>query len=228
MRRAVRESEILSNMGNPIPAQTILARAVVFVSLSSRSMTSIYLECLARVAEVIPASLSVIFLDHPEVINQTVLYGHSPAEALVIVQSLCSKLRLELTSLGLKNVLLDAYSKYAEEPSFQRYIEGVMSLYNKSRKFRNHCENQAFRNLQPRLRELGVHRRNHELVGKLAQYILQEVALKLYIADQSLMDIEMAPEPEMEVMIAIYQGKYPELGSLASRKLPVRVVEPRM
>jgi hypothetical protein len=84
----------------------------------------------------------------------------------------------------------------------------------------------VFRNLQPVLREKGVTHKLHDLTAALAAYILKEVALKLFISSRRLADLEFAPRPEMELIEAIYSGKYPELSPLAKNRLPYVVVEP--
>ncbi len=98
-------------------------------------------------------------------------------------------------------------------------------MFANSRRFQSHCQNQVFRNLQPLLRSKGISSKR-ETPSALASYLLQEVALKLFLGNEDMLDIEFAPEREMDIVTAIYRNEYPALSDLARRRLRHHVVLP--
>jgi hypothetical protein len=198
----------------------------MLVSLGARVMTANYLAYVARSARQTCDSFTVCLLDKPETINQVYLNNLSPQAATEYVHGRCGILVAGIANDPALSVKLTTWTKIASEPDFPRYLSAVEELYVESHKFESHCRNQVFQNLQPILQVRGVKNRRHQLTNVLAPYIIQEIALKLYIADKRLADVEFAPEAEMGILHAIYEGKYPELQQLAGSPLSFVVIAP--
>jgi hypothetical protein len=191
-------------------------------------MTEAYINHVAKTANTKSCCVTLCLLDEPETINQRIINRLSHKEAKIVVQGRCSALVSSLGAERLYSLQVTLWSSYALRRGFSKYLNVVTSLFKTSARFERHCRNQVFRNLQPVLRERGVTHKLHDLTGRLAGYILKEVALKLFISNRRLADLEFAPRPEMELVESIYSGRYPELIRLAHNRLPYIIVEPKV
>jgi ABC-type Fe3+/spermidine/putrescine transport system ATPase subunit len=105
-------------------------------------------------------------------------------------------------------------------------LNAVRHAYEEYRWFRRSVHNQTYRNLQPILNRIGIKKNSHPQVTRLSGYLLMEIALKLYFANQGLASLEYAPRAEMQLMDAIYSDKRSPLKEYASKRLELAVVDP--
>ncbi len=201
---------------------------IILVSLGAYVMTPHYLSYVARHTQSMCDELIICLLDKPEITNQSHLCHLSIASAEAHVQKRCKDLSSALMASNLPNIKINSWTNYANLPNFIYYLETVNNVYTHSREFASHCHNQIFRNLQPLLRQHGISSKRHPMMVRLAPYIIEEIAMKLFIADQNIVDLEFGPAAEMDIIVAIYEGKYLELLPVAKQRLPYIIVDPKM
>jgi hypothetical protein len=201
-------------------------RGVILVSLGSSVMSAAYLAAVAREASVASVGLEVCLLAEPEITNVVALEGVPIAQACTQISIRCETLVSHLRCLVVGAFQISKWGDYNGAPRFKAYLEALGKEFVESHSFNRHCCNQVFRNLQPILRRHGIVSKRNARVSTLAQYLLEELALKLYLANERQIDVEFAPEKEMEVVNAIYDGKYPNLIRFATRRAQHFIVPP--
>lgn len=100
------------------------------------------------------------------------------------------------------------------------YMAAVYEAYYTNSSFKKHCKNQSFRNLQPKLRVVGVEKHSDPMMELLSPFLLAEIAFYLYLYDTGSHDCVTGLEPEMEILQAIRAGKYPTLLPFVKYPLP--------
>jgi len=201
-------------------------RAFLMVSLGSRIINSSYLDYLYNKLINQMESLGIIFLDELEISNLVYLDNIDEAKARKRVYVRCQELIAGLNRNKLTNLKYYYWKEFSKNPSFQNNLTIIQNEYNNNSSFKKHCHNQTFINLQPLLLRRNITKNSHELVGKLSNYIRNEIALKLFIGNQNLFDIEIAPKPEMEIVNAIYDKKYSNISQVISNRISFEVIPP--
>ncbi len=192
---------------------------ILYVSLGASFLSASYLKRVVEFSEPICSTFIVCLLDVPEIINYRQLQNASSEEAKRWVEARCSQITADVNDIGRDNVITKKWCDYAQESSFCVYVEAVKNAYLTDSHYRRHVLNQTFRNLQPILSSKGIKKHRDELLDKLAEYLNLEISLKLFIANERRADIEFSPKPEMEIVDAIYNGKYSHLAPLTLRRL---------
>lgn len=199
-------------------------RGVIFVSMGARVMTPSYLCLVAQTAQALGCTLTAYLLDEPEILNLINLHQIPPKVAAEQVRQRSDEMVALLSATLRPGAGVARWSDFVLQQTFRSYLEALSREFENEPEFRKHCRNQVFRNLYPVLRRSGVRNNRDERTCRLAPYLLQEIALKLYLANEQLADVEFAPEPEMELVQAIYDGKYAALKSLTVHRLRHMVV----
>jgi ABC-type Fe3+/spermidine/putrescine transport system ATPase subunit len=106
------------------------------------------------------------------------------------------------------NVSFFRMSEVTCDPSFEKYISLVRCGYRDSGPFRRHIDNQVYTNLRPKLASIGIRRRNDLRLQELAEYLLLELALILWVSEENIADIQFGNEPEMGIVDSVFKGKY--------------------
>jgi len=184
-------------------------------------MTPEYVDLLLTRASGDCSQCVVIFLDVAEETNLKILEQLSDAEVKRRVQSYCAELTDHITARWQPcYVTLRSLSAYFNDPAFVRCREVISDVYANDRSFRNKVHNQTYQNLQPILNRKGAKNSRAEIVEKLAPYLLLELALKLFVANENIAQVEYAASSdEMSIWDAIYSGQFPPLQHLISRRL---------
>lgn len=89
------------------------------------------------------------------------------------------------------------------------YILAVYNEYYTNSSFENHCRNQVFQNLQPKLKKLAIDNNRSTLLELIIPFLLMEIALYLCIYDKQEYFKVYGMEKEMSIMMAIKENKYP-------------------
>lgn len=212
----------------PSKSASLTDRGIIFVSLGSPVMTAEYLSNVILVSGAFCVELEICLLAEPEVINLVTLHKYFEADARNQVKGHCDGLTKALRrDCRDGNVSIRTWGYYDCSSHFTHYVRLLSEQFQASRSFRNHCRNQVFTSLQPVLRNHGAFKKTHPLTGVLAQYLIEEMALKLYVASQELANVEFGPRAEMDLVNAIYDGKYPALEELTRRRMRYIVVSPK-
>jgi hypothetical protein len=102
---------------------------------------------------------------------------------------------------------------------FGRYMARLLDFFTTNRGFRNEVRNQTYRNLQPALRRKGIEKKNRPVLDALSQFLVGEVALKCYLGNEFIVDVEYGVAAEMELMKSIYRLHYRDICDLVQRQL---------
>jgi len=192
---------------------------ILYVSLGASFLSTPYLKRVVEFSEPICSTFIVCLLDVPEIINYRELREASSKEAEQWVEARCTQITADVNHIGRENVITKKWRDYAHESGFCVYEKTVANAYLTDSHYRRHLQNQTFRNLQPILSSRGIKKHRDALLNRLAEYLNLEISLKLFIANEQLADIEFSPKPEMEILDAIYDGRYSQLEPLTRRRL---------
>ncbi len=194
-----------------------MLKAFVLVSIGNRLFTKDWLaHCLVLVPS--ECKLTLILMDRPERLNLMVFDGLDEHAALI---SASEKTEYLINSLGLdKRVECDVWywDAVAALPQYGKYMTAISSLYEANLSFQRHCRNQVYSNLLPRLRSAGILTKSDHRITALVPYLLEELAGKLCAIQEMVFDTEILLCAEMDIMKAIYAGKYEALNRYVHRK----------
>lgn len=193
-------------------------RAFMLVSVRSSVFSARWTETKAALQR-LPLAITYVLLDALEVYNAIM---HSDAAESGENEALLLQLRARLQETGAREIR--TWTEIEEGDHFSPYLTAVKEQFALDTHFRREVINQSFRNLQPRLRSLGVKNSRDGRMAVLAQYLLHEIACKLYLSQSRFggFSRELLSFPEMGVMTSIYQGRYQQLSPLV-RRLPTYV-----
>lgn len=194
-----------------------MTKAVVLVSLNSARMD----ELLARGERVVVDSkvenLDVLVFDVHEVING-VFFRPSKADAEHGVVETKIAVVNELFVHPFPARTLVRFSEL--ETPMGPYLSAVYAEFFKDASFRRHCKSQVFRNLQPKLRELGILKHTSSLTEILAPFLLAEIAYYLFVFDTGSYERTYGLEQEMGIITDIRAGKYPSFIGFLKHDVP--------
>ncbi len=115
------------------------------------------------------------------------------------------------------------FSKHKKELS--AYLLAVNNEYYSNAVFERHCKNQIFTNLQPKLKAQGIMNNKSALIELLVPFLLAELAVYLWIYDSGQYVNIYGLEKEMDILIAIQNGKYPAFSRLLNNKVPYHQIQ---
>lgn len=196
------------------------ATGILFVSIGARHARREAIELAIIRAESECRSLIVCFLDTPEIVNRTILFSEPASVAEETVRERCNELLQAISNVRTTLTLeFRRFAEYAHETTFSKYESVVRAAYEHDARFRRHVQNQTFRNLQPLLARQGIGSRTDRVTVMLAEYLLLELSLMLYVAQEGIADVYFGYEPEMGIVSALYAYKYDGLREVLSRRL---------
>lgn len=150
-------------------------------------------------------NLSFIILDDLERYNIQVFESQTESIASLIANERGQRIKQAIQAYT-QDVW--TWNEISSKHNIQMAVQHVQAMYSSNKNFQRHCHNQTFRNLQPKLRRLGISRRGDSRLEVLVQFLIKEIALKSELIRSKNVIGELLPEPENELMIAVYKGKY--------------------
>ena len=99
------------------------------------------------------------------------------------------------------------------------YIADVFKEYYSNPVFESHCRNQIFKNLQPKLKTVGVTSNRSNLIEILVPFLIVEIAVYLFIYDKGFYSKIFGLENEMEIVESIKNEKYPSFAKYLKHKI---------
>lgn len=189
---------------------------IFLVSLGSPRLTP---TAVARVIDAATESntrLTVYLLDSPEQINQKALYNLDANVATDRVEELCLKLVRGVPPRCWENIEIRRMSEITTDAKFCTTFARIQSAFNENRTFAQLSRTQVFKNLHPILQRIGVRNQRHPLVDELADYLLMELALKLFLLEIRPYNVEYAWGEDMDIWKQIVAGTFAELPAPAN------------
>jgi hypothetical protein len=123
------------------------------------------------------------------------------------IEGIIEKLETEFIPVGtVKRELIRCSTRRRE---LNPYIRFCYDEFYGNPKFESNCRNQIFRNLQPKLKKMSILNNRSPLIELLVPFLMVEIALYLYIYNQSTYEMIYGMETEMEIIAAIRGNKYP-------------------
>jgi len=199
--------------------QNNLCNGLILVSLGSRKMNADSISLLVSKALREGCSkLIVCLLDETEKKNLIALYSQTIEAADLRVQERLIRVKSWLSNIhNPKFSILILSDIIRNDMNFRSIVDWVRGLYREKKKFKNECNNQVFKNLDPILRRLGIYNRRFRLVEILSEYLIIEIALKVYFTQEHGVRFEVALNDEMPIVQKMFSGKF---GSPNDRELP--------
>ncbi|MDB6025576.1 MAG: Spermidine/putrescine transporter ATPase [Verrucomicrobiales bacterium] len=207
-----------------------IKRAICILSLGSRLITNDYILSVITTAKEHSWPLLVILLDTMEEVNLRFFEGEHPEGGKQSVRLRCEEIDRFLSHVRATQMWQVAAIKFSALTNTEEYRElfgSIDLLYKSNRRFRDLCLQQTFRNLHPRLTRAGVRNQRDRVVKGLVEYLLGEIALKLYLASCIPDTIEIAPVPEMSIMERVYAGEFRGVITSGARRMEHVVLRPK-
>ena len=161
-----------------------------------------------------PFCMTYILLDALEIYNRLMHADISVSDAGD--NSDTTHLRERLNATNVRAIL--TWSEIEQQPLFSEYLRQLQACFHADIHFRREVVNQSFRNLQPRLRPLNVKNSRDPRMATFAQYLLHEIACKLYLSQEGKFEHEILSAPEMGIMRSIYARRYARLEEIVRRQ----------
>jgi len=190
----------------------------LLVSLGSLKLTPEIIKQQIQSAHKKNINLTLFLLDTTELRNLQILYSLDSGLAKDMVEERCLKVLYKIQETNIVVQTFRLSELYSRE-SFSEILTQVKAAFAENKKFSRMCINQVYINLQPLLRKIGVKNSRNRLVSELTDYILQELALKIYLSRLNKFTIEFGCGKEMEVWNAITRGDFPELFPVGNKPL---------
>jgi hypothetical protein len=200
---------------------------IFYISLGAKSISVACIEKVLTAAKSVDDRLTVCLLDIPEEVNLVYLERLTLLSARERIASRCQQFTHHLLQLGTPPTAIRLWSQYAQLPEFLPYLQALRHCFKTSPPFRRHCLSQVFCNLQPLLRRCGILGKAHPTVAALSDYLLMEVAIKLYMASERIVSVEYSIFREMSLVEAIFAGKYTSLADFCKYRPDYEFVENR-
>ena len=202
---------------NVVPRKLQMGSGIFLVSLGSPRITASVVERIASSAANAGKSLDIYLLDISEVSNQKLLSRLSEQDARDRVEEQCVRFASYIPNRLRRQIRLLRVSDLESISGFVSCLSDVRAAYAGNARFRHKCDNQVYVNLQPVLAELGVKNRRHPIIRGLVDYLLTEMALKLFLLNGQGYDIEYGISSPMDVWESLVQGEFTEFGPIVSR-----------
>jgi|GEM_PF-6390120 len=195
----------------------MITKAVVLVSLNSTRMDQLLALGGRIVVDSDVAAMDVLVFDVHEVINGVFFRASKADTEYGVVES-----KIEMVNdLFVRPFSDRSLVRFSElDASMAPYLGNVYSEYYRDASFRRHCKSQVFRNLQPKLRELGILKHTSRLIEVLVPFLLAEIAYYLFVFDTGVYEQTYGLEPEMGIITDIKARKYPALSGYLKHDVP--------
>jgi len=191
-------------------------KGIFLVSLGTPRLTSEAVNRVVKTAVDAGIQLSLYFLDAPERVNLEVLHQLDERIASDRVEEQCLKLVCRLPPGAGKLFGIRRVSDLFSDPAFTASLQRVRTAFETDRRFQGMCQNQVYVNMQPILGRFGAKNRRHPIIADLSNYLIIELALKLFLWEAGLYDIEFGVGSEMQIWHALASGEFAEFPAMAS------------
>lgn len=201
-------------------------RAVLLVSLGSARFTQANCDLLFHEAAKVDISeVTCVLLDSIELINLRSLFDLGDEYINDVVEERSIRVGALIRSGdGLKRNILRLSKFEGELTSYADRCSEISLLYRQDSSFGRLIHNQTFKNLHPILKRLGVNNSRSPVVKEMAPYLLQEMALRLAIADSGHWGWELSFGDDLREVEEAINRANPNLG--ASSWIPVLRIKP--
>lgn len=180
-------------------------KSIFFASLSSSRLPKFLLGSYQF--PMTQREVDVVVFDQSEILNRLLFHNSTPEDQLEFIEDTIGSIHQYLYVNG------PFHGEIIRFSDFQNQISDIVSAvhfeYYSNQSFKRHCNSQIFRNLQPKLRTIGVSNHKSPFVGVLAPFLLNEISMHLFILMEGKYTTICGLEREMEIMCAIKEGKYP-------------------
>jgi hypothetical protein len=193
-------------------------KAVCLLSLGSSRDPLAAAALYAKTAAERGSKLILCPLDSLEAINRRVFHGDLAGSASPYIAEACRRIE-EFCCNDVSAPLYIPYSCFEVTIEFSRYLARFLDLFTTNRGFRSEVRNQTYRNLQPVLRSKGIEKKNRPVLDMLSEFLVREIALKCYLGNESIADVEYGLAPEMKLMQSICSLHYAGIADLVHRQL---------
>ncbi len=201
-------------------------RGIFLVSLGTPRLTSDAVNRVVVTAVEAGIRLSVYLLDAPERVNLEVLHKLDERLASDRVEEQCLKLVSRLPAGAGKTFGIKRVSELFADSAFKSAVKRVRNAFDGNRRFQSMCQNQVYVNMQPILGRFGAKNRRHPITSDLSNYLIIELALKLFLWESGLYDMEFGIGSEMQIWCAIAGGEFAEFPAMVSPPAFVSVEVP--
>lgn len=190
-------------------------KAFILVSVGSPLFSQEWLKAFFAAASK-EYAVTFVLMDKPEQYNLEVFKGLNETNASLAAEATTYEL---IAKLGLVNYDSDLWrwSDIEKLPHYFKYRKAIRYCYDSSSAFKRHCRNQVFSNLRPQMRSADIRRKTDPRLEELVPYLIEEIAAKFCLVQESIFDSELLPRKEMDIVTAIYSNKYPELNTIVRR-----------
>jgi hypothetical protein len=195
-----------------------IEKAACLISLGSAKDPAAAAAIYAKTASERGADLVLCPLDTLETINRRVLYEDGNGVASPPIIESCRRVQ-EFCERDGQTLHYMPYSWFEFRADFAPYLACFLDLFAGNRRFRSEVRNQTYRNLQPVLRRKGIEKKDRPVLNALSEFLLREIALKCFLGNESMVNVEYGLAPQMEVMQSIYSFRYPEASELVRRQV---------
>lgn len=185
-------------------------RGALLVSLGSAQLSEKNLrQAISTASQNGCSELIVCLLDQPELVNLRTMYGLPLKEAAQTVRERVLRTRSWLSKIAsLPLQIFTVEELLQQEKDLAKVISWALDLYKQKRSFRNLCHSTTFRNLDPLLKRRGIRNQRDDIVKSLSQYLLIEIALKIFLADTFGVEVEVGVGEEGEFVERVLSGEY--------------------
>lgn len=179
--------------------------AILFVSLGSGQWNKRVFSKLNKLIDK-KSNLTCFLLDYAEDVNQKILNGCNDLQAQFNVEELVARNSISLINNGFKDIRLS--SDLSDKKHFLFYYQKLKDLYRLKKKFYKDCNMQVYKNLHPKLKKVGIKNQRDILIESLSEYLIYELALKVYIFNNFNYDTEYMVHERMDVWECLSLGEY--------------------
>lgn len=197
----------------------------VLVSLGSKRWSEAAVDAVLSAAAVDKIHLTWCLLDAAEAASLRLLQGISASSAADQVHRRVIQVKTLLGRAGVSRSDVKLSSDLGADPEFRDIKADVVSAYGADSKFAGACRNQVFSNLQPVLRRSGIETNKDERIEELVEYLLTEIALKIFLSRDGSEAVEFSLHPQMPIWTSVTSGAFPSLAAVEPRSVSHRTVE---
>lgn len=202
------------------------SKGILLVSIESKIVNTDYINYVINKVEKKVSSLSLLILDELEKINYFAFWNYSKDKIQWLIDLRSKEIIADLRRNSTVEIMQLKWNEFLSKFEARDYILKVKETYKNNSKFKNHCLNQTFKNLQPILAKKGIFKKNHLILENLVEYLLNEIGIKLFYNHKKIFDVEIIPSQEMEVIEAIYNNKYSEFKELIKNRTELLLIKP--
>lgn len=165
-------------------------KTFLLISLGSPVFSSNYVSECISISNNDKSEITLVILDKYEAANRTVLYQESKQSSFKVVEQQVEGMISRYSNIAevIKSNDLAEIKEYSE---IEREIR---QIYDENVSTQHYVNNEVFRNLDPRLRSIGVRNSRDSRVALLTPYLLHEAAVYAWLANTGRYTKEISPK----------------------------------